>query len=415
MRALPKFIFPKPFATDFTIQNLPYGVFRKGNEHRIGVAIGDKVLDCATLADRGLLPEFFREPTLNTFMSQSRETWKEVRATLTALLSDDHPKSLQNLSDYQSLLLNQSDVKMVEPAHIGDYTDFYASREHATNVGVMFRGKENALMPNWLHLPVGYHGRASSVRANEDVRRPHGQAVPPSGPEIPTFGPSKRVDFELEMGCFLRGGNPIGRSFTLDEAEDNLFGIVLLNDWSARDMQKWEYQPLGPFLAKSFGTTISPWIVTTEALAPFRMNTPVQSDPEPLPYLRQKAHQNGGFDINLEVSIKPKDDNEAHVVCRSNLKYMYWSLAQQLTHHASNGCPMRPGDLIGTGTISGPTEDSYGSMLELSWGGKNDVQVGTQTRKFIHDEDTVIIKGHCEKDGLRIGFGECRSKLLPAL
>lgn len=304
-----------------------------------------------------------------------------------------------------------NEVTMVNPAAIGDYTDFYASKEHATNVGTMFRGKDAALTPNWLHIPIGYHGRASSVQVNTDVRRPHGQTLPPNC-EVPIHGPSKTVDFELEMGAFIGTGNAPGKPMTLEEAEDSLFGLVLLNDWSARDMQKWEYQPLGPFLAKSFGTTISPWIVTTEALKPFRVATPPQ-DPTPLPYIRQKDDHLGGYDIHLDVAIKPPNEDEA-VVSRSNLKYMYWSLGQQLTHHASNGCNMNAGDLIGTGTISGPTEDSYGSMLELSWAGSKDVPVGGQTRKFLQDGDTVILRGYCEKDGIRVGFGECRSSLLPS-
>jgi len=417
MTSLPKFLFPKPIITDFTLQNLPYGVFRSQNgSNRIGVAIGDKVLDCSVLAEKGLLPSYFKEPTLNTFMSQNRDTWREVRSKLQKILSDDAPESLKNVPNLiNEALREQKEVTMIDPAHIGDYTDFYASREHATNVGVMFRGKENALMPNWLHIPVGYHGRASSVRVNQDLRRPHGQTVTPQEPETPKFGPSARIDFEVEMGAFVRGGNEPGKPMTLEEAEDNLFGLVLLNDWSARDIQKWEYVPLGPFLSKSFGSTISPWIVTLEALEPFRCSTPAQNDPLPLPYIRQSDGMKGGYDVKLECSIQPENENQDHTVCTTNIKYMYWSLAQQLTHHASNGCPIRAGDLIGTGTISGPTEDSFGSMLELSWAGSKDVKVGSQVRKFIQDNDTVIIRGTCEKDNIRIGFGECRSKLLPAL
>lgn len=312
----------------------------------------------------------------------------------------------------------RADVDLLMPADIGDYTDFYASREHATNVGMMFRGKDNALMPNWLHIPVGYHGRASSVVVSgTELHRPHGQMVAKGqeqGP--PTFGPSKLLDIELEMGCLVGPGNKLGEPIPLGKAEEHIFGLVLLNDWSARDIQKWEYVPLGPFLGKNFGTTISPWVVPLAALEPFRTPTPAQEDPSPLPYLKQKPGSKQGFDISLEVGLQTREMAEPETIVKSNMKYMYWSLAQQLTHHTANGCNMRPGDLFGTGTISGPTEDSFGSMLELTWAGSKEIKLqgGKIIRKFLQDGDKVVLRGVCEApDGTRVGFGECAGTILP--
>lgn len=297
------------------------------------------------------------------------------------------------------------------PARIGDYTDFYSSVDHATNVGIMFRGKDNALMPNWKHLPVGYHGRASSiVVSGTPIKRPLGQTRPDDA-QPPVFGPSKLMDFELEMAFFVGPSNQLGEPVAIENAQDHIFGMVLMNDWSARDIQKWEYVPLGPFLAKNLGTTISPWIVTMEALEPFKTAN-YQQDPQPMPYLRHSDPFS--FAINLEVSIKPQGSTEA-VVCRSNFKHMYWTMKQQLAHHTISGCNLQPGDLLASGTISGPEETSFGSMLELSWRGSRTIDLGGGvTRKFLQDNDEVVIRGHCEKSGLRIGFGECKGVLLPA-
>eukprot|EP00927_Polykrikos_kofoidii_P033811 TRINITY_DN2865_c0_g1_i1.p1 TRINITY_DN2865_c0_g1~~TRINITY_DN2865_c0_g1_i1.p1 ORF type:complete len:447 (+),score=73.37 TRINITY_DN2865_c0_g1_i1:29-1369(+) len=434
VNSLPRFLFPngtqggKP--TDFGVNNLPYGVFRPAEavaataRPRVGVALGDRIIDLKALAEFGLLPQTcgLSSSTLNAFMGAGPEAWKEVRHELqNVLLSDENPK---NLSSHGAGVLEQAvhaqtDVEMLLPASIGDYTDCYASREHATNVGAMFRDKNNALLPNWLHIPVAYHGRASSVVVSgTDIRRPRGQTVAKgqdAGP--PIFGPSKLLDFELEVGCFVGPGNNLGDSISLDKAEDHMFGLVLLNDWSARDIQKWEYVPLGPFLGKNFGTTISPWVVPMAALEPFRVPTPVQ-DPEPLPYLQQAPGSCLGVDVRLEVALQTSEMDGPETIVRSNLKYMYWAMAQQLTHHSVNGCNLNPGDLIGTGTISGPTEESFGSLLELCWAGSKEVKLkgGAVVRKFLQDGDKVIMRGACEApDGSRVGFGECSGVIVPAL
>jgi fumarylacetoacetase len=302
------------------------------------------------------------------------------------------------------------EVEMQLPVLIGDYTDFYSSKEHATNVGKMFRDPANALLPNWLHIPVGYHGRSSTIiPSGIPIHRPMGQTLP-NGETSPVFGPSRLVDFELETAFITTDANIMGENIPVTEAEDYIFGMVLLNDWSARDIQKWEYVPLGPFLAKNFASSISPWIVTMDALEPFRCKGPVQ-EPTPLPYLQQKGKH--AFDINLEVYIEP-ENAEPTLVSKSNFKYMYWSMSQQLAHHTSNGCRVNSGDMMGSGTISGPTQDSFGSMLELTWGGKNPLTMSDGTeRKFINDNDTVTIKGHCQNSSVRIGFGEVSTKLLP--
>lgn len=431
-RFLPRFLFPNGApggaAADFPLTNLPYGVFRPaaaGAAPRPGVALGDRVLDLRALVARGLLPQHsgLAAPTLNAFMGTGPEVWAEVRHELQrVLLADDQPRNLAAAGPgvLEEVVFAQADVEMLMPADVGDYTDFYASREHATNVGIMFRGKENALMPNWLHIPVGYHGRASSVVVSgTGIRRPCGQMVPrgqDQGP--PVFGPSKLMDIELEVGCFVGPGNELGRPIPLDKAEDHIFGLVLLNDWSSRDIQKWEYQPLGPFLGKNFGTTISPWVVPLAALEPFRVPTPAQDDPSPLPYLKQQPGSKQGFDVALEVGLQTPEMEAPETISQSNLRYMYWSMAQQLAHHTVNGCSMRPGDLLGTGTISGPTEDSYGSMLELSWAGSKEIQLqgGRVIRKFLQDGDRVVIRGSCTApDGTRVGFGECTGQILPAL
>jgi fumarylacetoacetase len=308
-------------------------------------------------------------------------------------------------------MIKQSDATMLMPVHVPNYTDFYSSREHATNVGAMFRDPKNALLPNWLHLPVGYHGRASSiVVSGTPIHRPKGQTKL-DAEEMPSFGPSKSLDFELEIAFITGKATQMGDSISTAQADDYIFGLVLFNDWSARDLQRWEYVPLGPFLAKNFGSTVSPWVVTLEALEPYKEQGPLQ-EPAVLPYLQYEGRKN--YDINLDVTIHT-DKGAEKVVSHSNFKYMYWNMAQQLAHHTVNGCNITVGDMYASGTISGPTSDSYGSMLEITWGGKNPVAMpdGTE-RKFINDNDTVTIKGYAKKDGVRIGFGECSGKILPS-
>lgn len=405
--------------SDFPIQNIPFGVFLTREDIiTIGTRIGDYAIDLAALHQLGyfegipLTDDIFLQDTLNDFISDGRKTWRAVRNRISEIFDIENLSIKDNEAHKEVILFKMEEIEMLLPVLIGDYTDFYSSREHATNVGTMFRDPENALMPNWLHLPVGYHGRSSTiVPSGTPVRRPQGQTLP-KGAEKPVFGPSKRVDFELEMAFITTDANVMGKSVAVEEAEEYIFGMVLFNDWSARDIQKWEYVPLGPFLAKSFASSISPWIVTLDALEPFRVESPKQ-DPQPLPYLQQKG--NHSFDINLEVEIAP--ENEAPTsISKSNFKYMYWSMAQQLAHHTINGCKVNSGDMMGSGTISGPAPDSYGSMLELSWMGTKPLQLsnGAQ-RTFIEDNDTIIMKAYCSKEGSRIGFGEVSSKLLPAL
>ena len=402
--------------SNFPIQNLPYTVFSTESHPspRVGTRIGDFVVDLAILDSEKLLGKqysFFNEPTLNQVMSAGREVWREVRQQLTGLLSSDS-SPLKNDALRPRVFIPVEEIHMHLPVDIGDYTDFYASREHATNVGMMFRGKENALMPNWLHLPVGYHGRASSViLSGEDVRRPRGQVLP-ANESSPRFIPSRSLDFELEMGFFIGTGNHLAEPIPANNAHEHIFGMVLLNDWSARDIQAWEYQPLGPFLAKNFATSISPWVVTMDALEPFRVSGPKQ-EPAPLPYLTTDSAY--GYDIHLEVSLQSESMDMPHVISRSNMKYLYWSIVQQLTHHTVAGCNMRTGDLCGTGTISGPAEDSYGSMLELTWRGEKPITLPNgDARKFLQDGDTVVMKGYCQGDGYRVGFGEVTAKILSA-
>ncbi len=411
---------PVPAGSDFPIQNLPLGIFTTDADPlpRIGMAIGEHVLDIAELAASGLLGdlgfdlEVLHYSTLNRLAGLGRAATRNLRERVSNLLEADCGDIAHNEVLRASALIPMHDVTMCMPVDIRDYTDFYSSIEHATNVGIMFRGKDNALMPNWKHLPVGYHGRASSiVVSGTEVRRPKGQMLPADATE-PVFGPSKLLDFELEVGFIIGKGNAMGQPIPIDQTEDHMFGMVLFNDWSARDIQSWEYVPLGPFLGKNFASSMSPWVVTMDALEPFRVDSPVQ-DPKPLPYLQGNAPAN--FDIALEVQIVPAQ-GPSKVVSRSNFKYMYWSMRQQLAHHTVNGCNMQPGDLCASGTISGPTEDSYGSMLELTWRGSKPIHMpdGSE-RKFIQDGDTVVIHGHCEKDGIRIGFGGVSGKVLPAL
>jgi fumarylacetoacetase len=408
-----------PENSDFPIQNIPFGVFiTKDDVITIGTRIGNCAIDMGALQQLGyfegidLTDDMFMQDTLNDFISDGKKTWRLVRNRLAELFDENNPKLRDNKAHKDVVIFKVEDIEMLLPVQIGDYTDFYSSKEHATNVGKMFRDPENALLPNWLHIPVGYHGRSSTiVPSGIPVHRPYGQTLP-NGETSPVFGPSKLVDFELETAFITTDANLMGEPIPVEEAEEHIFGMVLFNDWSARDIQKWEYVPLGPFLAKNFASSISPWIVTMDALESFRVKGPEQS-PEPLPYLQQKGEK--AFDINLEVLIKPENSEET-VVSRSNFKYMYWSMAQQLAHHTINGCRINSGDMMGSGTISGPTEDSFGSMLELTWGGQKPLTLkdGTE-RKFINDNDTVIVRGFCQKDNLRIGFGEVSSKLLPAV
>jgi fumarylacetoacetase len=411
-----------PADSHFPIHNLPYGVFRPsaGLAPRIGVAIGDAVLDLSVLADRGLLngrklgnSEVLRQQTLNAFMALGPEAWREARSRLTQLLRADEPTLRDDAAVRKAALHPQSRVEMLLPAAIGDYTDFYSSREHATNVGVMFRGPDNALQPNWLHLPVGYHGRSSSVVVSgTNLWRPMGQTKADDA-EDPSYGPSRLMDFELEMGFFVGPGNALGEPIPISDAMDHIFGMVLVNDWSARDIQKWEYVPLGPFLGKNFGTSISPWVVTMDALAPFRCGGPVQEDPKPLDYLQNPG--DCAFDIHLEVGLESELMTDPATIATSNFKYMYWSICQQLAHHTVNGCNTQPGDLYGSGTISGPEKHERGSMLELSWRGTETIELPNgEERKFLADGDTVTMTGWCERDGVKIGFGEVTGTLLPA-
>ena len=408
-----------PENCDFPIQNIPFGVFiTKEDVITIGTRIGNCAIDMGALQQLGyfegieLTDDMFMQDTLNDFISDGKKTWRLVRNRLAELFDENNPKLRDNKEHREVVIFKVEDIEMLLPVQIGDYTDFYSSKEHATNVGKMFRDPENALLPNWLHIPVGYHGRSSTiVPSGIPVHRPYGQTLP-NGETTPVFGPSRLVDFELETAFITTDANLMGEPIPVEEAEEHIFGMVLFNDWSARDIQKWEYVPLGPFLAKNFASSISPWIVTMDALEPFRVKGPEQS-PEPLPYLKQKGAK--AFDINLEVAIQPENAVET-VVSRSNFKYMYWSMAQQLAHHTINGCRVNSGDMMGSGTISGPTEDSFGSMLELSWGGQKPLKMNDGSeRKFINDNDTVIIRGFCQKDNLRIGFGEVSSKLLPAV
>jgi fumarylacetoacetase len=406
-----------PSDSDFTLENIPFGIFSAEGPARAGIAIGNQVLDLTVLQEFGLLdglglPEgIFKSPVLNAFMALGKKVWTPTRDRIVQLLSEDNDELRGNTALCERALFDQAEVTMHLPVQVGDYTDFYSSREHATNVGTMFRDPANALLPNWLHLPVGYHGRASSiVVSGTPFHRPKGQTMADDA-ATPTFGPTRLLDFELEMAFIIGQPNALGEPVSAENAEDHIFGMVLFNDWSARDIQKWEYVPLGPFLAKNFASHVSPWIVTMDALEPFRVESPKQ-EPEVLPYLRSSGPHN--FDIALEVQIAP-DGQAPHTVCRSNFKYMYWSMAQQLAHHTVNGCNMRVGDMCASGTISGPTPDSFGSMLEISWKGTKPVQMpdGTE-RRFIQDGDTVIMKGCCERNGVRIGFGKVSAKVLPA-
>lgn len=407
-----------PANSDFPIQNLPFGIFKTHSlSERAGVRIGDHVLDLKTLYVLGYLEnlvfstEDFDSTSLNSLMKKGKKATRDLRNRISKLLSTEHDDLRVNEHHVAQVLIPADKVTMCMPVQIGDYTDFYSSREHATNAGTMFRDPANALFPNWLWIPVGYHGRASSVIVSgEAIHRPKGQ-IKPNPEENPIYAPCRNLDFELETAFITFDGKPLGDSISTEEAEDYIFGMCLFNDWSARDIQTWEYVPLGPFLAKNFASSLSPWIVTLDALQPYKTDGPVQ-DPEVLSYLEYKGQKS--YDIQLQVSIQPENGTE-NLVCESNFKYMYWNMVQQLAHHTVNGCNVRCGDLMGSGTISGPTPDSYGSMLELAWKGTKPLKLNDGTeRKFIQDHDTVIMRGYSEKDGIRIGFGEVSTKVLPA-
>ena len=404
----------------FPIQNLPFGIFSTASDAspRAGVAIGDQVLDLAVLEEAGLfdgligLENAFNRSRLNEFIAIGKPVWRAVRSRVSDLLRHDHATLRDNVDLRTRAVVPAVDTRMYLPVTIPGYTDFYSCKEHATNVGSLFRDAKNALLPNWLHMPIGYNGRASSVVVSgTPVRRPMGQLKLPDQ-ENPIFAPCGKLDFELETAFIIGPGNALGEPIPVSEAEDHIFGMVLMNDWSARDIQQWEYVPLGPFNAKTFSTSISPWIVMMDALEPFRLKGPAQ-EPTPSPYLQQSGANN--YDIDLQVALKPANANGATTICRTNFKHMYWSMAQQLAHHTVSGCNTQPGDLMGSGAISGTTPGSLGSLLEISWNGKNPVAVGDgMTRTFIEDGDEIIMTGWSQGDGYRIGFGDVRGVVLPA-
>jgi len=406
----------------FPIQNLPYGVFYRKNTDefpRIGVAIGDFVLDLALLEENGLFEgtsvhgsNVFHSSSLNEFMGLGKDAWKSTRERISELLQDKPGPLRDNPKLSKLALIPSEEVELILPVEIGDYTDFYASRYHAFNVGTMFRGAENALMPNWLHLPVGYHGRASSiVVSGVDIHRPKGQILPASQTS-PILDQSQKLDYEFEMGFFVGPGNKLGEPIPVNSASEHIFGLVIVNDWSARDIQGWEYRPLGPFLAKNFATSISPWVVPLEALEPFSVEMDEQ-DPVPLEYLRENTHQT--FNIVLETYIQTKDMDYPDLVMTSNFSNLYWSMEQMIAHHSVTGCNMRTGDLLASGTISGESKESRACLLEATWNGKEPLELSNgETRKFLEDGDTVIMKAYCQGEGYRIGFGEVRSTIMPA-
>jgi len=401
---------PLPEGTDFPLENLPYGVFDRGDGPRIGTAIGDRVLDLRALSEAGMAPaesaDALRAPLLNPFLALGRAGWQPTRQAITEALSTDAFERLPVKS-----LIDRSTVRMLLPFEAGDYVDFYASIEHARNLGRIFRPEQEPLLPNWRHLPVGYHGRGSSlVVSGTPVHRPAGQVKPSAGP--PRVAPTRALDIELEVGFVTGPGNPLGSSIDADDAGDHIFGLVLVNDWSARDIQRWEYQPLGPFLGKSFATTVSPWVVPMEALAPFMVPSPPQ-DPPPLDYLQ--AAGDWAVDLELEVALRGAGLDDPLVIARTNFREMYWTMAQQLAHVTVNGTNVRPGDLYASGTISGSGPGTYGSLIELTWNGEHPISLpdGTQ-RTFLEDGDTVTLRGWCARDGaVRIGFGECVGTIVP--
>ena len=407
-----------PRDSHFPLENLPFGVFKpRDGAARVGVALGEDVVDLSALEDAGLFKDLPPETasattrdSLNEFLALGRPAWRRVREILQKLLSADTATLRDDKKLRDRVFHRQADVLMQLPVKIGNYTDFYSSYHHAHNVGTMLRGPENALMPNWKWLPVAYHGRASSVVVSgAEVRRPQGQIKPPDA-AAPIFAAT--LDYEPETAFLIGPGNSLGQPIPIDRAADHIFGLVLMNDWSARDIQAWEYQPLGPFLAKNFCTSISPWVVTLEALEPFRKPLPRQ-DPEPLSYLRAK--NDFTFDIQLEAKLGTAKMKTPHTITRTNFQNLYWSISQQLAHHTVGGCNLQPGDLLASGTISGESEESRGCMLELTWRGANPLKLPNgETRKWLEDEDTLAITGWCQGDGYRVGFGEVSGKVLPA-
>lgn len=405
--------------SDFPIQNIPFGVFNlKGKDARCGSRIGNYAIDLATMTELGYFDDLqlkdqsvFYESTLNPFIALGRESWRKVRQRISDLFQHDCVKLRDDDEAKSKVLFPIDDVEMQMPVQVGDYTDFYSSIEHATNVGTMFRDPANALLPNWKHIPVGYHGRSSSiVVSGTDIYRPKGQTRPDEN-KPPVFGPSKLVDFELEMAFITGKETKMGESISVENADEYIFGMVIFNDLSARDIQKWEYVPLGPFLSKNFGSVVSPWVVTLDALEPFRIAGPDQ-DEKVLPYLELKGNKN--IDIDLEVFIQP-ENGSLNKITHSNFKYMYWNMNQQLAHQTVNGCNVRVGDMYGSGTISGPTPDSYGSMLELSWKGTKPLLLSDGSiRTFIEDNDKIVMKAYCKKEGVRIGFGCVETTILAA-
>ena len=408
--------------SDFPIQNLPYGIFSRtedGENKKVGVAIGEFVLDLSVLEQQNLFEGIiiqdkavFLSPTLNSFMELGRNVWVEIRRRISSFLQDKPGKLRDNEDLKKEAFVAMKDVTLHLPVQITDYTDFYASKHHAFNVGTMFRGPENALMPNWLHLPVGYHGRASSVIVSGiDIHRPMGQTIKPNEKK-PTFGPSKRLDYEFEMGFFIGTENTLGKPIPINKAKDHIFGMVIVNDWSARDIQAWEYQPLGPFLAKNFATSISPWVVTLDALSPFIIEDKIQ-DPKPLPYLYEKNRVT--YDITLEVHIKTEKMKQFQKIVTSNFKNLYWSMEQMLTHHSVTGCNMQTGDLLASGTISGSTKESRACLLETTWKGEEPFMLTSgEQRIFLEDGDSVLMTAYCQGGNYRIGFGDVEAKILPA-
>jgi fumarylacetoacetase len=409
-----------PPDSHFPVENLPFGIFKpRQGAARIGAAIGELIVDLSVLEELGHFgsSEFqdrdpFSQDSLNVFLALGRPAWRKAREVLQRLLDAEAPALRDDTTLRERVFHRQRDVTMQLPARIGDYTDFYSSYCHAHNVGTMLRGPDNALMPNWKWLPVAYHGRASSVVVSgTDVRRPQGQIKAPDTP-APTFGPTKSLDYELEMAFLIGPGNSLGQPVPIERALDHIFGFVLMNDWSARDIQAWEYQPLGPFLAKNFCTSISPWVVTLEALEPFRKGLPAQ-EPQPLSYLR--LTNDFTFDIQLEARLQIASMKEPHVITRTNFQNLYWSISQQLAHHTVSGCNLQPGDLLASGTISGAAEESRGCMLELTWRGANPLKLPSgETRKWLEDGDRLSITGWCEGDGYRVGFGEVSGNVLPS-
>lgn len=411
---------PTDKQTDFSIQNIPFGIFKPKNRTnpRVGTRIGKRVIDLAAIADKGYFKEegirekeIFHCDNLNAFMAMGKPTWREIRNKISDIFNEEN-EEIWNTPDFtEGIFHKPEEVELLLPVQIGDYTDFYSSIDHATNVGKMFRDPNNALLPNWKHLPVGYHGRASSiVVSGTNIHRPWGQ-IKPNANNPPVFSPTLQLDFELEMAFIVGKESQLGNRISTGRASDYIFGVVIFNDLSARDIQSWEYVPLGPFLSKNFGSVISPWVVTLDALEPFKTNGPVQ-EPPVLPYLRYEG--DGHFDVHLDAYIEP-ENGKKHKLCRSNFKHLYWDMYQQLAHHTVNGCNVKTGDLMASGTISGPTPGSLGSMLEITWKGtKPVVMPDGSERKFINDFDTIIMKAFAEKDNVRVGFGELRTKILPA-